>query len=81
MRKWRDKTLRTAKTKANKEKPRQYDWNPKDLKSKRTYAVKKGRRVERMWRCKGWGEGNYRDVVKEGLENGKGGVRETVKML
>ncbi len=26
-----------------------------------------------MWRGKGWGEGNSRDAVKEGLENGKEG--------
>jgi hypothetical protein len=50
------------------------------LKSKRTYAVKKGRRVERMWRGKGWVEGNSRDVIKERLENGKGGLRETLEM-
>ncbi len=34
----------------------------------------RGKRRTGEW--KGRGEGNSRDVVKEGLDNGKGGVRE-----
>ncbi len=38
----------------------------------------RGKRRSGEW--KGWGEGNSRDAVKERLENGKVGLRETVEM-